>query len=366
MSKLKLSNVSKIYESNVQAVSDFNIEIEDGDFVILVGPSGCGKSTTLRMIAGLEEITSGTIDIDGETVNDIPAKDRNIAMVFQDYALYPHMSVYDNIAFNLKLRKMSKEKIELAVSETASILGIEKLLNRKPKALSGGEKQRVAMGRALVRSPKIFLMDEPLSNLDAKLRIQMRAEIKKLHKALDATIIFVTHDQVEAMTLGTKIVVMKDGVIQQIDSPNNLYKNPSNVFVAEFIGSPQMNIINAKVFETKERVGLNINNSLVFLSDEKSKLMKTNDYINKEVLVGIRPENISIESENAKNESIFSSHVDFVESLGAELYVYLNVGDAKFAIRTANTQVYDAQSEIKFSINANELHFFDKNTFERI
>ena len=246
MSNLSLSHITKQYDNGFEAVKDFNLEVEDKEFIIFVGPSGCGKSTTLRMIAGLEEITSGELKIDGELMNDVEPKDRNIAMVFQNYALYPHMTVYDNMAFGLKLRKLPKDEIAKKVNHAAKILGLEALLDRKPAALSGGQRQRVAMGRAIVRNPKVFLMDEPLSNLDAKLRVQMRVEIAKLHEELGTTIIYVTHDQTEAMTLGTRIVVMKDGVVQQVDTPDNLYNKPGNLFVAGFIGSPQMNFINAQ------------------------------------------------------------------------------------------------------------------------
>ena len=258
MASLSLKNIHKAYDNGFVAVRDFNLEIEDKEFIIFVGPSGCGKSTTLRMIAGLEDITSGELWIGDRLVNDVEPKDRDIAMVFQNYALYPHMSVYDNIAFSLKIKKVPKEEIDRLVHEAAQILDIEHLLDRKPKALSGGQRQRVAMGRAIVRSPKVFLMDEPLSNLDAKLRVQMRLEISKLHQRLQTTIIYVTHDQTEAMTLGTRIVVMKDGVIQQVDSPETLYNQPNNMFVAGFIGSPQMNFIDAQVVKVGSDVVLTL------------------------------------------------------------------------------------------------------------
>ena len=247
MASLSLEGIQKVYSNGFQAVKDFNLEIADKEFIIFVGPSGCGKSTTLRMIAGLEDISGGTLKIDGKVMNNVEPKDRDIAMVFQNYALYPHMTVYDNMAFGLKLRKVPKDEIDKKVREAARILDLEKLLDRKPKALSGGQRQRVAMGRAIVRKPKVFLMDEPLSNLDAKLRVQMRIEIAKLHENLGATIIYVTHDQTEAMTLGTRIVVMKDGVVQQVDTPQNLYTKPCNLLVAGFIGSPQMNFLDAEV-----------------------------------------------------------------------------------------------------------------------
>ena len=258
MASLSLKNVTKKYPNGFVAVKDFNLEIADKEFIIFVGPSGCGKSTTLRMIAGLEDISSGELYIDGKLVNDVEPKDRDIAMVFQNYALYPHMSVYDNMAFGLKLRKTPKDEIDKKVHDAAKILDLEHLLDRKPKALSGGQRQRVAMGRAIVRSPKVFLMDEPLSNLDAKLRGQMRVEISKLHQRLETTIIYVTHDQTEAMTLGTRIVVMKDGVVQQVDSPQNLYDKPCNKFVAGFIGAPQMNMIDAQVAKKWCRCNISI------------------------------------------------------------------------------------------------------------
>ena len=271
MASLSLTNVCKVYPNGFEAVKDFSLEVEDQEFIIFVGPSGCGKSTTLRMIAGLEEISSGELKIDGRVVNDVEPKDRDIAMVFQNYALYPHMTVFDNMAFGLKLRKVPKDEIKKKVEEAAKILDLEKLLDRKPKALSGGQRQRVAMGRAIVRNPKVFLMDEPLSNLDAKLRVQMRSEIASLHNRLKATIIYVTHDQTEAMTLGTRIVVLKDGVIMQVDSPQKLYNEPNNLFVAGFIGSPQMNFIDAVCKVEGERVTLNFEKTSVVLPPAKAK-----------------------------------------------------------------------------------------------
>ena len=266
MANLVLKNIRKVYPNGFEAVKDFNMEIKDKEFVIFVGPSGCGKSTTLRMIAGLEEITSGELIIDGETVNDVEQKKRDIAMVFQNYALYPHMSVFKNMAFALKLRKTPKEEIDRKVRETAKILDLEDLLDRKPGQLSGGQRQRVAMGRAIVREPKVFLMDEPLSNLDAKLRVQMRLELSKLHERLGATIIYVTHDQTEAMTLGTRIVVMKDGIVQQIDTPQRLYNKPCNQFVAGFIGSPQMNFFDVRCENQEGRAALVLENHKILLS----------------------------------------------------------------------------------------------------
>ena len=284
MASLSLKNINKTYPNGFVAVHDFNLEIEDKEFIIFVGPSGCGKSTTLRMIAGLEEITSGELWIGDKMVNDVEPKDRDIAMVFQNYALYPHMSVYDNMAFGLKLRKTPKDKIDKLVHEAAKILDIEHLLDRKPKALSGGQRQRVAMGRAIVRNPKVFLMDEPLSNLDAKLRVQMRIEISKLHQRLETTIIYVTHDQTEALTLGTRIVVMKDGLVQQVDSPIDLYQKPKNLFVAGFIGSPQMNFIESKVVKSGSDVMLMFGSHSIKLPENKAKIILTKDMKTKQLL----------------------------------------------------------------------------------
>ena len=293
MASLSLQHINKTYPNGFQAVKDFNLEIEDKEFIIFVGPSGCGKSTTLRMIAGLEEISSGELWIGDKLVNDVEPKDRDIAMVFQNYALYPHMTVYDNMAFGLKLRKVPKADIDKAVHEAAKILDIEHLLDRKPKALSGGQRQRVAMGRAIVRSPKVFLMDEPLSNLDAKLRVQMRVEISKLHQRLQTTIIYVTHDQTEAMTLGTRIVVLKDGIIQQVDTPQNLYNTPNNIFVAGFIGSPQMNLVDAEVVGNGSSVTLKLSDTVsIALPADKSKPIIDGGYVGKTVVAGIRPEDI--------------------------------------------------------------------------
>ena len=285
MASLSLKNVCKVYPNGFVAVKDFNLDVADKEFIIFVGPSGCGKSTTLRMIAGLEEISSGELWIGDKLVNDVEPKDRDIAMVFQNYALYPHMTVYDNMSFGLKLRKVPKPEIDKLVHEAAKILGIEQLLDRKPKALSGGQRQRVAMGRAIVRNPKVFLMDEPLSNLDAKLRVQMRIEIQKIHQRLETTIIYVTHDQTEAMTLGTRIVVLKDGIIQQVDTPQNLYDKPCNVFVAGFMGSPQMNLINAKVVQSGEDVVLMFGGNTVKLPEGKAQKLIEAGYVDTTVII---------------------------------------------------------------------------------
>ncbi|MEE0874232.1 MAG: sn-glycerol-3-phosphate ABC transporter ATP-binding protein UgpC, partial [Ruminococcus sp.] len=297
MASLSLRHIYKIYDGNVTAVKDFNLEIADKEFIIFVGPSGCGKSTTLRMIAGLEDISKGELYIGDKLVNDVTPKDRDIAMVFQNYALYPHMSVYDNMAFGLKLRKMPKEEIRTRVEEAARILGIEQFLERKPKALSGGQRQRVALGRAIVRDPKVFLLDEPLSNLDAKLRAQMRTEISKLYQRLGTTFIYVTHDQTEAMTMGTRIVVMKDGIVQQVDTPQNLYDMPCNMFVAGFIGSPQMNFVNATIGKKGGDYTLNFDKYEIPLPPSKSAGGKLDAYVGKEVIFGIRPEHVHDEED---------------------------------------------------------------------
>jgi len=291
MADLQLKHIYKRYAGGVTAVSDFTLDIDDKEFIILVGPSGCGKSTTLRMVAGLEEISEGELYIGGRLVNDVAPKDRDIAMVFQNYALYPHMTVFENMAFGLKLRKTPKDEIKKRVTEAAKILDIEHLLDRKPKALSGGQRQRVAMGRAIVRNPKVFLMDEPLSNLDAKLRVAMRTEIKKLHNKLQTTFMYVTHDQTEAMTMGTRIVVMKDGVIQQVDTPANLYTKPDNVFVAGFIGSPQMNFVTATLSKENGSVYASFGDNKIMIPNGKVT-PELEGYIGKEVIVGIRPEDI--------------------------------------------------------------------------
>ena len=331
MASLSLKNVGKTYPNGFVAVKNFNLDIADKEFIIFVGPSGCGKSTTLRMIAGLEEITSGELWIGNTMVNDVEPKDRDIAMVFQSYALYPHMSVYDNMAFGLKLRKTPKDKVDKLVHEAAKILDIEHLLDRKPKALSGGQRQRVAMGRAIVRNPKVFLMDEPLSNLDAKLRVQMRIEISKLHQRLESTIIYVTHDQTEALTLGTRIVVMKDGVMQQVATPIDLYTKPCNLFVAGFIGSPQMNFIDCKVVRDEEGIKLAFGSYAVKLPESKAEKLVEGGYIDKDVIMGIRPEDIKDEEIfiNAGSSNVLDATVRVYEMLGAEVFLYFSVEGLK-------------------------------------
>ena len=363
MASLSLRNIYKVYPNGFNAVKDFNLEIEDKEFIIFVGPSGCGKSTTLRMIAGLEEISKGELYIDGKLVNDVEPKDRDIAMVFQSYALYPHMSIYDNMAFGLKLRKMPKAEIDKRVREAARILDIEHLLDRKPKLLSGGQRQRVAMGRAIVREPKVFLMDEPLSNLDAKLRVQMRLEISKLHQRLQSTIIYVTHDQTEAMTLGTRIVVMKDGVIQQVDSPQNLYDYPDNLFVAGFIGSPQMNFIDATVVKEGGDLFLEYgNHHRVILTPERAE--KLADYVGKEVTFGIRPEDVfaSEKYEAAHEHNTVEASVRVFEMLGAEVFLYLTVDGFDVTCREHPSTKAKPGDIMSISFDVNKIHVFDAET----
>ena len=364
MASLSLTNVCKVYPNGFEAVKDFNLEVEDQEFIIFVGPSGCGKSTTLRMIAGLEEISSGELKIDGKLMNDVEPKDRDIAMVFQNYALYPHMTVFDNMAFGLKLRKVPKDEIKKKVEEAAKILDLEKLLDRKPKALSGGQRQRVAMGRAIVRNPKVFLMDEPLSNLDAKLRVQMRSEIASLHNRLKATIIYVTHDQTEAMTLGTRIVVLKDGVIMQVDSPQKLYNEPNNLFVAGFIGSPQMNFIDAVCKVEGERVTLNFEKTSVVLPPAKAKKLIDGGYNGKTVVMGIRPEDIGdsqIEIE-AHKDAVFETDVTGYELLGSEVLLYFNVAGTAMTAKVDSRTTARMGDHITLAIDPEKIHCFDKET----
>ena len=365
MSSLSLDKINKKYPNGFHAVKDFTLDIEDKEFIIFVGPSGCGKSTTLRMIAGLEDITSGTLKIDGKVVNDVEPKDRDIAMVFQNYALYPHMTVYDNMAFGLKLRKTDKAEIEKRVHEAAKILDLEHLLDRKPKALSGGQRQRVAMGRAIVRNPKVFLMDEPLSNLDAKLRVQMRIEISKLHQRLGATIIYVTHDQTEAMTLGTRIVVLKDGIIQQVDSPNELYSHPKNKFVAGFIGSPQMNLIDCECIEEQGGVAVVLpDGTKYFLPEEKAKAVKEAGYVGKKVCFGFRPENMDEVPVGTKNS--VPATIRVYELLGAEVFLYFDLGEENVTARVAPTTKTRRGDETAFLIDPEHIHIFDPETEEAL
>ncbi len=374
MASVSLREIYKKYPGGVIAVSDFNLEIKDKEFIILVGPSGCGKSTTLRMIAGLEEISEGELYIGDRLVNDIAPKDRDIAMVFQNYALYPHMTVFENMAFGLKLRKVPKDEIARKVEEAARILDIAHLLDRKPKALSGGQRQRVALGRAIVREPQVFLLDEPLSNLDAKLRAQMRTEISKLHKRLGTTFIYVTHDQTEAMTMGDRIVVMKDGLIQQVDTPTNLYNNPVNQFVAGFIGSPQMNFIDAKLLkkdgkylvefgseDTKTTRGVKYT---VEVPESKADAEVLEPMVNKEVVLGIRPECIHDEEMflSTAKTGIINTTVEVTEMMGAETYLYLVCEGIPLTARVSPRSTARPQDEIKVALDPNRIHIFDKET----
>ena len=364
MAEVVLKGITKIYDSGLPVVNNIDVKISDKEFVVLVGPSGCGKSTTLRMIAGLEEITSGDLFIDGKKVNDIPPKNRDIAMVFQNYALYPHMTVYENMAFGLKLRKYDKEEIKKRVTEAAKILDLESFLDRKPRALSGGQRQRVAVGRAIVRKPKVFLFDEPLSNLDAKLRVQMRTEISKLHKKLDATMIYVTHDQTEAMTMGDRIVVMKDGLVQQIETPMNLYSKPVNKFVAGFIGSPAMNFIKGKLETGSTSKFISDGNSLS-LDIPLSQFDSLKAYQNKSIYLGIRPENIS-DSPIPNNSTEAEVKIDVVEPMGNEIFLYFQVDNEQFICRKTTSDLPAPGSMKKLYFDLSKLHFFDSETEQAI
>ena len=384
MASLLLKGIYKVYPSGVTAVTDFNLDIKDKEFIVFVGPSGCGKSTTLRMIAGLEEISKGELYIDGKLVNDVVPKDRDIAMVFQNYALYPHMSVYDNMAFGLKLRKVPKQIIDERVKEAAAILGITDYLTRKPKALSGGQRQRVALGRAIVREPKVFLLDEPLSNLDAKLRAQMRTEISKLHARLATTFIYVTHDQVEAMTMGTRIVVMKDGFMQQVDTPQNLYDYPINQFVAGFIGTPQMNFFPAVLTQGKGKtyVEFTNNNKILLPKTVEARIKNPEDYINtgKPIVLGVRPEDIHDE-ENfiaASPDTVVKAFIEVLEKLGAETQIYCkldfkegetvedatdSIADASYMVAKIDSRSLVSRGEVvELALDARHIHLFDGAT----
>jgi len=364
MASLELKNINKSYSNGFVAVQDFNLQIADKEFIILVGPSGCGKTTTLRMIAGLEEITSGELYIGENLMNDVAPKDRDIAMVFQNYALYPHMSVFDNMAFGLKLRKTPKDEINKRVQAAAKILDIGHLLDRKPKALSGGQRQRVAMGRAIVREPRVFLMDEPLSNLDAKLRAQMRTEISKLHQKLETTFVYVTHDQLEAMTLGTRIVVMNQGLIQQVDTPQNLYQKPINLFVAGFIGSPAMNFFDANVAKDGNTVSLTFGDYKIAVDEKKANALTSGGYVGKEVIIGIRPEDIHDEEMFLANSpaSIVDAFVEVTEELGSETFLYLIIAEQSVTARVDPRSTAKTNDTIKVAIDTNHIHIFDKTT----
>jgi multiple sugar transport system ATP-binding protein len=361
MAKVELKGIGKVYEGNVRAVDNANIVVEDKEFVVFVGPSGCGKSTTLRMVAGLEDISDGELYIDGELMNDVPPKDRNIAMVFQNYALYPHMSVYDNMAFGLRIKKVDKAEIDRRVHEAAKVLDIEKFLDRKPKALSGGQRQRVAVGRAIVRNPKVFLFDEPLSNLDAKLRVQMRAEISGLHHRLNATMIYVTHDQVEAMTMANKIVVMKDGKVQQIGSPLYLYNHPINKFVAGFIGSPPMNFLTVKVVEKGGSVALMEEESFE-VKPIPEHLPYLKKYVGKEIFFGIRPEDMLF-SEKPAAENNISFNITVVEPLGADVHLWLTTTkNQPLVARTEPTHTFKVGQTVNFVPRMEKARYFDRDT----
>ena len=360
--KVELKNIFKSYDNNPEyAVSDFNLQVEDEEFIVLVGPSGCGKSTTLRMVAGLEDITKGEISINGRVVNDVEPKDRDIAMVFQNYALYPHMTVYDNMAFGLKIRKLPKEEIDEKVKNAANILGLATYLDRKPSALSGGERQRVALGRAIVRDAEVFLMDEPLSNLDAKLRVAMRAEITKLHHRLETTTLYVTHDQTEAMTMADRIVIMKDGFVQQIGSPKEVYNNPVNVFVGGFIGAPAMNFFDVKVENgrIKSAEGLDI-----AITEGKYTLLKEQGYDGKELIFGIRPEDIHEQQlvMDSMPDAIMNTKVTISELLGSETMLYSTIGSDEFVAKVGVNDSYRPGQDVELAFNVSKAHFFDKDT----
>lgn len=364
LAQLSLEHIYKIYDNKVTAVSDFNLEIDDKEFIVFVGPSGCGKSTTLRMIAGLEEISKGELSIDGKVMNNVAPKDRDIAMVFQNYALYPHMTVYDNMAFGLKLRKMPKDEIKKRVEHAANILGLTEYLKRKPSALSGGQRQRVALGRAIVRDAKVFLMDEPLSNLDAKLRVQMRAEITKLHQQLDTTMIYVTHDQTEAMTMATRIVIMKDGVIQQVGSPKQVYDHPVNMFVAGFIGSPAMNFFKGRL-EGSNFIG---DDFTIEVPEGKLKLLKDRGFDGKDIVFGIRPEDIHDEPIviEANPGYTFKATTIVAELTGAEFMLHSRVGTHEFVARVDARSEHQPNEVLTLAFEMSKSHFFDPETEDNL
>ena len=367
MATVEIRNISKQYDGAPKpTIPDANLTIDDQSFVVLVGPSGCGKSTLLRMIAGLEDISGGDLFIDGQRMNDLPPKDRDIAMVFQNYALYPHMSVYDNMAFGLKLRKFSKDEIDRRVRTAADILGMDELLDRKPKAMSGGQRQRVAIGRAIVREPKVFLFDEPLSNLDAKLRVQMRVELKRLHQRLNATMVYVTHDQVEAMTMGDKIVVMKAGIIQQADSPMNLYHQPANLFVAGFIGSPSMNFSRGRLVSNGETV--RFTNTTFDFQVPAAQAESLKNQVDKEVIFGFRPESMyDVQFPGGKNLTESQRiTIDVTEPIGSETYVYFTLDGITCCMRVPSDIHYQPGEVVSIGFDTNRLYFFDAQTEERL
>ena len=362
MSGITLKNLKKIYPGDVFAVKDFSLEIEDREFIVLVGPSGCGKSTVLRMIAGLEEITEGEIYIGDELVNNVLPKDRDIAMVFQNYALYPHMTVYKNLAFALQLRKVPQEEIDQHVRDTAKILELEDYLKRKPKALSGGQRQRVALGRAMVRDPKAFLLDEPLSNLDAKLRASTRTEITKLHNKLNTTFVYVTHDQTEAMTMADRIVVMNDGDIMQVGTPQELYKFPDNIFVAGFIGTPQMNFIDTTIHKQGGKYYAKINSSLFPLPDGKFKNDVLEQFTNKDLVLGVRPEDVSIVRGLSVEPPYLDAVVEVAEHMGSEIYIYIDYKGEQLIAKERSDGHFTMDEKIDISFDMNKIHLFDKET----
>ncbi|MGD2177529.1 MAG: sn-glycerol-3-phosphate ABC transporter ATP-binding protein UgpC [Anaerolineae bacterium] len=365
MAGISYKDVSKRW-GDVVGVQDLSFEVADKEFVVFVGPSGCGKSTTLRLLAGLEEITEGEVYIGDRLVNDVPPKDRDIAMVFQSYALYPHMDVYDNMAFGLRLRKTPKQEIDRRVHEAADILGIEPLLQRKPKQLSGGQRQRVAIGRAIVREPNVFLMDEPLSNLDAKLRVQARAELTKLHHRLETTFVYVTHDQIEAMTMGTRILVLKDGLMQQIDTPTNLYERPDNLFVAGFIGSPSMNFFDATLVQRDDRVAVDTRDFALGVPEDKADVYR--EHVGKEVIFGIRPDN-TYDRDFAPpgiKEAVVEANVDVTELLGNEVIVYLATDHHEFLGRFDPRTDARVGKKISIAFDMDRMHIFDKKTEKAI
>ena len=365
MASISLNHIKKVYPGDIEVISDLNLQIKDKEFVVLVGPSGCGKSTTLRMIAGLEEISDGEMYIGDRKVNDVAPKDRDIAMVFQNYALYPHMTVYKNMAFGLKLRKMDKQEIDQKVRAVAKILDLEHLLDRKPKALSGGQRQRVALGRAMVRDPAVFLLDEPLSNLDAKLRTQMRTEITKLHRRLDTTFVYVTHDQTEAMTMGDRIVVMKDGVIQQADTPQNLYNNPCNMFVAGFIGSPQMNFLEGTISRQAETYFVEIGPYKIVIPEGRMEGSNLQEYVNRSVICGIRPEDMHAEPVflNAVDESEqIEVDIEVVEMMGSEMYLHGQCAEKPIIVCTPSRVMAKSGEKIRLAVDSNKMKLFDPET----
>jgi multiple sugar transport system ATP-binding protein len=363
MAKIQLNQLCKVYEGNVKAVSNVNLQVDDEEFIVFVGPSGCGKSTTLRMIAGLEEISSGEFLIDGKRMNEVQPKDRDIAMVFQNYALYPHMTVYDNMAFSLKLRKTPKDEIKKRVEEAARILDLEPYLHRKPKALSGGQRQRVALGRAIVRDAKVFLMDEPLSNLDAKLRFQMRSEITKLHHRLKTTTIYVTHDQTEAMTMATRIVIMKDGVIQQVGTPKEVYGEPANKFVGSFIGSPAMNFFDCELIDGSIKIGQTLLNP----TKQVYEKLQAKGYENKPFIFGIRPEHINVVNpSNLSEGQNFPVQIEVAELTGAETLLYATNGGQNLVARVETDQDFRPGDSVALSFQLEHVHFFDAETENRI